>query len=696
MDQPLHRWTTDKSAELYNLPGWGDPYFKIGDSGHLVVHPEGGDGPSAALTDVVDLARARGLSMPLLIRFDGILGHRVRTLVNAFAAASAEHAYRGRYRPVYPIKVNQQRPVVEGLLAEGADAGVGLEVGSKPEMLAVVALLERPSLIICNGYKDESYIEGACLAVRLGHEVVVVIEKPSEIETISRVVEREGREACPWLGVRSRLTAKGAGRWESSAGDRAKFGLTANQIVESVQWLKDVDLVDRVRLLHFHLGSQITAIRPWKEALKEASRLYVELRGMGCALDLFDVGGGLAVDYDGSRTNFASSRNYSEQEYANDVVYHIQDACKRAGEPEPDIVSETGRALVAHHSVMVVEVTGASRLSRDGVVDPPGEEQEADIVVEFRANIDRLGMKTVLEVYHDALALRDEMLTRFKLGLIDLPTRALCENLFFATCDRVALIVRKLDNVPEELEGLYRQIADIYFCNFSLFQSVPDHWAIRQIFPVMPIHRLEQEPTAHAVLGDMTCDSDGRIDRFADHRDVKRVLELHPLEDGQRYLLGIFLVGAYQETLGDLHNLFGDTDTVHVGFDEQGRTQLSHHVRGEPVGKVLGYVGYDEPWLLGRYDRALDRLVKTGELTPAEAAEVRQDLRSGLADNTYLTARSVRRVRADDLVEAEQEDPSEPGSDGPPKPDGWQASPPKRDQPPQRDQPQELTDSGIG
>lgn len=678
MNQAPQNWSAEKSAELYNLHGWGAPYFEAGEDGRLQVTPDGESGPSVALTDVVDMARQQGMALPLLIRFDGILGHRLRCLRTAFHTATAEHSYAGRYRPVYPIKVNQQRSVVEGLLAagngDGTETGPGLEVGSKPEMLAVVALLEKPSLIICNGYKDESYIENAVLATRLGHEVIVVIEKPSEIETVSRVVEREGLDACPWLGMRSRLVARGSGRWESSAGDRAKFGLSATQLVECVDWLKEVGLIDRMRLLHFHLGSQITAIRPWKAALKEASRVFVELRKMGCPLNTLDVGGGLAVDYDGSGTNFTSSRNYSEQEYANDVISQIQDACRSADQPVPDIVTETGRALVAHHSLMVVEVTGCSRLSRDGVVEEVGPD-EPDIVGAFRDNIDRLSGKTVLEVYHDALALRDDLLSHFKLGLVDLPTRALCENLFFATCDRVARIVKSLDEVPEDLEGLHRRIADIYFCNFSVFQSAPDHWAIRQIFPVMPIHRLNEEPTEHAVLGDMTCDSDGRIDRFADHRDVKQVLEVHRLREDERYMLGIFLVGAYQETLGDLHNLFGDTDTVHVNFDEAGKPTFSHSVQGEPVGKVLGYVGYDEAWLMGRYDAALARLVKAGELTNKDATAIRRDLAHGLTDNTYLTEGSVRSVRADDLAEVDGEAELEADESTPPSPTVRRADP---------------------
>jgi arginine decarboxylase len=651
-----HKWSTERSAELYSLPGWGSPYFSVGADGNLLVHPDGPEGAAASLVDIIGHAKRQGLSLPLLLRFDGILRHRLGVLSRAFRNAAEEYGFTGRHRPVYPIKVNQQRHVVETLLEAGREIGIGLEVGSKPELLAVVAQLERPSLMICNGYKDEAYIEMACLAVRLGHEVVVVIEKPSEIETFHRVVGREGRSATPFLGLRSRLAARGSGRWESSAGDRAKFGLSAHQMVEAVGWLRDVALLDRVRLLHFHIGSQITAIRPWKEVLKEASRLFVELHRMGCPLDLFDVGGGLAVDYDGSRTRFDSSMNYTEQEYANDVVWHIHNACEQAGIASPDIVTESGRALVAHHSVMAVEVIGVSRNSRDGKVTRAGR-REPEIVGELRENLARLSRKTMLEVYHDAVNLRDEMLSRFNLGLVDLVTRALCEDIFFATCDRVAKLVKSLDYVPEEFEGLEKQIADTYFCNFSVFQSVPDHWAIRHVFPAMPLHRLHEEPTVRAVLGDMTCDSDGKVDRFPDLRDVKEVLEVHPLKEGEPYVVGIFLVGAYQEILGDLHNLFGDTDTVHVDFDAQGEARIVDRLEGEPVGKVLSYVGYDEPWLMARYERALERLVDKGDLTRAEADEVKEDLVRGLHSNTYLTARSVKAVRQDDLAEQDEEPP---------------------------------------
>ena len=651
-----HGWSTENSAEVYGLAGWGQPYFAIDDRGHLSVRPDG-EGVGARLTDIVAQASRRGLAAPLLIRFDGILGHRLRSLSAAFAAAREDADYTGRHRPVYPIKVNQERRVVEGLLRAGDDLGLGLEVGSKPELMAVIALLNRPSLIICNGYKDETYLELTVLAVRLGHEVIVVIEKPSEIETFTRVVASAGRGAAPWLGLRSRLAQRGAGRWQGSSGDRAKFGLSTSQLVEAVDWLRDEDLLDRVRLLHFHIGSQITAIQPWKAALREGARLFVELSRLGCPLDIFDVGGGLAVDYDGSRTDSPSSMNYTEEEYASDVVWAVHDACQEAGLPDPDIVTESGRALVAQHSLMVVEVTGAARLTTEGDLAGPLE-GEHGLVAEFRENLDRLSPRTVLEIYHDAISLREELLQRFGLGFVDLTSRAACEDLFFATLDRVSAMAAQLDHVPEELGAVAHNLAQTYFCNFSVFQSAPDHWAIRQVFPVMPVHRLDERPSVTAVLGDMTCDSDGKLDLFPDKRDVKQVLEVHPLRDDEPYLLGIFLIGAYQETLGDLHNLFGDTDTVHVDVSREGVVSFGAIEPGEAVGEVLNYVGYGEAWLVGRYDLALDRLVASDGLTRAEADDVRADLLRGLAGNTYLTAGEVRGARHDDQVESEPKDES--------------------------------------
>ncbi len=659
VDRRSGRWTTEQSAELYNLPGWGCPYFSIAADGRVDVHPEGQDGPSAALQDVVAEARHQGSSLPLLLRFDGILGHRVATLHRLFDRAREEFGYTGRHRPVYPIKVNQQRQVVEALIELGDDSGLGLEVGSKPELMAVVALLDKPSLMVCNGYKDEAYMEMACLAVRLGHEVVVVIEKPSEIETYERVIRSEGRDAAPWLGLRARMASQGTGRWQSSSGDRAKFGLSATQLVAAADWLREVDLIDQVKMLHFHIGSQITAIRPWKQVLREASRLYLELRALGCPLGILDVGGGLAVDYDGSRTRFESSMSYSEEEYANDVVWHIQQACDEVDVPHPDIVTESGRALAAHHAVMLVEVVGASRHPRAADVQPRTDD-EPDILQSLRENLEGVTRKNMLEVYHDALGLREELLQRFSLGLVDLRTRSVAETVFFATLERIARFAKDVDHLPEELEGLDKQLADIYFCNFSLFQSVPDHWAIRHVFPVMPIARLDEEPAERALLGDMTCDSDGKMDRFPGLRDTKDVLEVHELREGEPYILGVFLVGAYQEILGDMHNLFGDTDAAHVRIDPDGTTRFVNHVPAEGVAEVLQYVEYDEAWLNERYDSHLKRLVAGRSLTAKEARELRRDLRACLEGPTYLTAGSVRTARADDLAEMEDLEAPEP------------------------------------
>ncbi len=641
-------WTSERSAELYNLDGWGQPYFDVTPRGDLIVRPSGDDGPAVELRDVIAAARAEGSSLPLLLRFDGILRHRVDALYGAFQAARREGGYEGRYRPVYPIKVNQQRHVVEKLLEAGRHVGLGLEVGSKPELMAVVALLDRPSLMICNGYKDETYLEMACLATRLGHEVVIVIEKPSEVETVRRVVEREGREAAPWLGIRARMAVRGAGRWERSSGDGAKFGLAAGEIVDAIRRLEEVGLLDRLRLLHFHIGSQIGGIQPVKAALKEAGRLYVEMVKLGCPMNVFDVGGGLAVDYEGSRGAGGSSRSYSEQEYANDVVWHIKAACDKAGLPVPDIVTESGRALVAHHAMLAVDVVGASSLSRAGMVGRASDD-EHELVTQMRDNVEHLSRRTMLEVYHDAVALRDEMLTRFGLGLVDLETRAHCESLFYATLDHVARLSRTFDFIPDELTSLRSILADTYFCNFSVFQSVPDHWAIRQVFPVLPIQRLNERPTVSAVLGDMTCDSDGRMDLFQE-RGTHGVLSVHPLRRDEPYVIGVFLVGAYQEILGDLHNLFGDTDAVHVEVDPDGTISIDHSITGECVAEVLEYVQYDEAWLVERYEALLARLVESGGLTEDESAEVRTDLFAYLRSMTYLTHRSVKVARADDLA----------------------------------------------
>ncbi|MHC4263418.1 MAG: biosynthetic arginine decarboxylase, partial [Planctomycetota bacterium] len=604
----MSNWSHSDSETLYNLPNWASGHFSINPAGNVVAHPDGD--ATEPVGDGIDLRalalqlQARGIELPILLRFDGILRNRVRQMWAAFDRAREEFDYAAPYRGVYPIKVNQQRHVVEAMLEEGRVHGMGLEVGSKPELLAVLALLAtQRTLVICNGYKDRDYIETALLASKLGLEPVIVIEKYSEVETI--IAAASELEIRPMIGVRTKLSFMGSGRWKDSAGDRSKFGLTARQIVKVVERLQEVEMTDCLRLLHFHIGSQITNIRSVKQAMREGTRLLVGLREMGATLDHFDVGGGLGVDYDGSSTSFESSMNYSLQEYANDVVYILAEACREANIEPPTIVTESGRALTAHHAVLVTDVLGVSDFSTVGIPSR-AEEGEPELIHEFAAVCENVTSKNYQESYHDAIQLRDEGMTLFNVGQLSLPDRARVEEFFWRTCEKILRITRQLDYVPDDLAGLERDMADTYFLNFSLFQSIPDSWAIQHLFPVLPIHRLDTEPTRRAILADITCDSDGKIDRFIDLRDVKRTLELHPLKEGERYLVGVFLIGAYQEILGDMHNLFGDTNVVHVDIGPNGRPQIKHVVPGDRVQEVLSYVEYFEADLLAQLRRSIE------------------------------------------------------------------------------------------
>jgi arginine decarboxylase len=627
------KWTVADSSETYGVKYWGNNYFSINDAGNVQAHPAGAEGARIDLKELVDEVSRRGIGLPLLIRFSDVLKSRIVELNETFKNAIAEYDYKGGYKGVYPIKVNQHRYVVEEIVQFGRPYHYGLEAGSKPELLAVMAMLDdEEALIVCNGYKDEEYIETALMASKLGRTVLIVVEKFSELALIAETAKKIG--VRPRIGIRVKLAAKGSGRWEASGGDRSKFGLSTREVVEAINFLRQNDLLNCFELLHFHLGSQISAIRAVKNALREAGRFYVEVCQLGAPLKYFDAGGGLGVDYDGSQTNFASSMNYTTQEYANDIVFSLQEICDAAGVPHPTIVTESGRAVVAHHSMLVVDILGVGEFDVGKAPDKLGKDTTR-VVKNLFETYKEVSRKNVLESYHDALEYKEEALQLFNLGNLTLSQRVVAEDIFWAICQKLLKIVRDMREVPEELEGLERALSDTYFCNFSMFQSLPDIWAIDQLFPIMPIHRLADEPTRRAVLADITCDSDGKIDHFIDRRDVKSVLELHPV-NGQDYYLGIFLIGAYQEILGDLHNLFGNTNTVHVSLAAGGGYQIEHVVTGDTVTDVLKYVSYSREELVARVRRFAELAVRANRMSLEETRSMLRMYEEGLAGYTYL------------------------------------------------------------
>ncbi len=629
----MRAWTVRDCLELYNVASWGAGFFNVNTKGHVEVRPRGEQGPAIDLMDLVQDLERRGLRSPMLVRFSDVLAARVQGICSAFSKAIGEYGYSGGFRGVYPIKVNQQRHVVEEIVQYGAAAGIGLEAGSKPELLIALAILDTPgALIICNGYKDRAYIETALLAQRLGRTPIIVVDRFHEVDLIIKSSQALGIR--PHIGVRARLSTKGAGKWIESTGDRSKFGLTAVEMVEAVERLQAEGMLDCLELLHFHIGSQITAIRAHKDALREASRVFVGLHAMGARPRFLDVGGGLGVDYDGSQTNFHSSMNYSVQEYANDVVASIQEACDKENIPHPDIVTEAGRAMVAHHSVLIFDVLGVHEML-PGQAPEPVAEGDHKVIRDLAEIWSTISQKNVQEAYHDSLQLKEEASTLFSLGYLDLRARARVERLFWNCCEKILRIVRELSYVPDDLEPLEKGLADTYYGNFSVFQSVPDHWAVKQLFPIMPIHRLDEKPTRRGVFADLTCDSDGKMDRFIDQRDVKDVLELHPW-NGQPYYIGVFLVGAYQEILGDMHNLFGDTDAVHVRLGVDGRYEVEHVVEGDEVADVLRYVQYDKGTLIEKVRRTIEDAMRAGQITLEESARIRRAYEQGLQEYTYL------------------------------------------------------------
>jgi arginine decarboxylase len=628
----LNRWKIQDALETYGCRHWGKGYFSINTDGNVTVHPNKNPEQGIDLKILVDQLQARGIQLPILLRFTDILRHRVGEIHDAFDAAVKEFAYQGSYCCVYPIKVNQQRQVVEEILDFGKQFNFGLEAGSKPELLAVLALANGQTPIICNGFKDDEFIQMSVLARKIGKQVIPVVEKFTELEAIVRYAER--LKVRPVIGVRVKLAARGAGRWRSSAGYRSKFGLTLTEVLEATEYLKKRDMADCLQLVHFHLGSQITNIRSIKGALTEAARLYVELHKIGAGVRYIDVGGGLGIDYDGSQTDFESSINYTLQEYANDVVFRIKSVCDEAGVPHPTIISESGRAVVAYHSVLIFDVLGVSNFDRYEI--PPEMPLDAPQQITDLFAIHRdLNKKNVQESYHDARQAVDDSLNMFNVGAMSIEERALVERLFWAVCSKILKVVREMDYVPEELTGLETLLSDTYFCNFSIFQSMPDSWAVKQLFPIMPIHRLTEAPTRRAVLGDITCDSDGKVDQFIDLRDVRDTILLHAYKN-EPYYIGCFLLGAYQEILGDLHNLFGDTNAVHVSLDESGEVVLDTVIKGNTVKEVLAYVQYNADSLSAQMRKDVEKAVRGGMISLEESRQLLGFYESGLDGYTYL------------------------------------------------------------
>ncbi len=631
----MTKWNIEESRELYNIRGWGLGYFDINNKGHIVVQPQDESHHSIDLKELVEDIQAKGYSLPALIRFSDILKTSITKLANAFDESIKKYNYEGAYHGVYPIKVNQQRQVVEEIVKFGRPFNFGLEAGSKPELHAILAIMDNPeALLICNGYKDETFIRLALMSQKLGKKVFIVVERPDELEIIDRVAKEINIQ--PNIGLRIKLISSGQGRWAESGGEYSKFGLNSMELVDALEFAEQRGIKNCIRLIHFHLGSQITNIRRIKNSLKEVGRFYAELCKAGCPIDHIDVGGGLGIDYDGSRSTYASSTNYTVQEYANDVVYHVLESCRENDLPHPNIISESGRAMTAYHSILVFNVLDVTSFPEwsDQIEIP---ENAPEIVKEIYDVLENTSNKNLSESWHDATHLKDEIHNQFLLGLITLRDRALCERIYWGISRKVEKLSQRLKYMPDEIATLRKNLADKYFCNFSIFQSVPDSWAIDQVFPVLPIQRLTEEPTRNATLEDITCDSDGRLDLFiGTHRGNTPTLKVHSLEPGESYQFGIFLIGAYQEILGDLHNLFGDTNTFHVSIQEDGCLKYEQIIEGEDVTDVLDYVQFKADELAGRVSGFLVNYVETGNITQKDADEFLKLYKDGLSGYTYL------------------------------------------------------------
>jgi len=633
----INKWRIEDSAELYNIGGWGLKYFSINEKGHVVVTPKTSC-MDVDLVDVMDQLHARKITAPVLLRFPDILDNRIDKISNCFKRAAKEYEYDAESFIIYPIKVNQMRQVVEEIVSHGKRHNIGLEAGSKPELHAVLAvnLTERNAnpLIVCNGYKDRAYIELALLAQKMGRRIFLVVEKPTELPLIHEVSKR--LNVRPNIGIRVKLSSGGSGKWEESGGDSSKFGLNTGELFNAIDYIRENDLQDCFKLIHFHIGSQITKIRRIKTALREAAQFYVQLAHEGFNIDFVDIGGGLGVDYDGSRSSASSfSMNYSIQEYVNDAVYSLVDAANKNNLPHPNIITECGRSLTAHHSVLVVDVLETTTLPDWDEENDTVSEDDNELVRDIYEIWDKINKSRLIEDWHDALQIREEALDRFSLGLIDLRTRAMVEKLFWAIARDVNDIVRDLKHPPEELQAVARMLPEKYFCNFSLFQSLPDCWGIDQVFPVVPLDRLNERPNHYATLQDMTCDSDGKMTYFTTQQGMAHALPVHKVKPGEHYYLGIFLVGAYQEILGDLHNLFGDTNAVHINVFKD-HYDIDQVIDGETVAEVLEYVEFNPKQLVRNVETWVSESIRDGKITAEEGNDFVRNFRSGLYGYTYL------------------------------------------------------------
>ena len=629
----MKKWTIEDSKELYNINGWGTSYFGVNEHGNVYVTPCKNE-TQIDLREVMDELALRDVTPPVLLRFPDILDNRIEKTASCFKKAADQYGYKGENFVIYPIKVNQMQPVVEEIISHGRKFNLGLEAGSKPELHAVIAVqCQSDSLIICNGYKDQNYIELALLAQKMGKRIFIVVEKLNELEIIARAAKK--LNVKPNLGIRIKLASSGSGKWEESGGDASKFGLTSSELLEALEMLDKKGMHDCLRLIHFHIGSQITKIRRIQAALREASQFYVQIHKMGYNVDFVDCGGGLGVDYDGTRSpSSESSVNYSIQEYVNDCIYTFVDASNKNDIPHPNLITESGRSLSAHHSVLVINVLETASLPEMSDDFEPTENAH-QLVKDLYEIWDNLNPRTMLEDWHDAEQIREEALDLFNHGIIDLKTRAEVESMYWSLSHEINSLTKNLKHIPEELKGLDKILADKYFCNFSLFQSLPDSWAIDQLFPIMPIQRLNERPTRSATLQDITCDSDGKIANFVTNRHVSHILPVHPLRRNESYYLGVFLVGAYQEILGDLHNLFGDTNAVHISI-KNNTYSIDNIFDGETVEEVLAYVQYNPKKLVRQLEIWVTNSVKKGKISIEEGKEFLSNYRSGLYGYTYL------------------------------------------------------------